>query len=744
MTTAYDYAVAGNPMHMRTTSTNGTSRSSAQVMDLLGRVVRATDVWGTVVTTSYDSEDRPVEVRTVTAKGQATTTTYDYTSDGQVQKVTRDGQALAEMGYQDSTGRLTGADYQNGSSLALSYDANGNVSERTLTIGGEEVSEQVGLSPAGRTLSRKVSGAGTDATWSYAYDRDGRLTSATLDGSAPYGVRTGTWAYELNNASERTKITSPYTPTEGFTYSYAPSGAMRATSDTRFGNRFDYDAAGRATRAGPITLAYDPTGEVERISDGTTTESRVLLGGQVIATAITTPKGQKAIRYSSSGLMLTTEGMIDSQMVSLPGGISAQLPPPPAPKDTGGPAQAGQGTTATTPEPSTTEKAPEPATTQAAPEPAPATTPATTEKAPQPQPEAAPEPATTQAAPEPAPATTAATTEKAPQPEAAPEPAPSPLPIWRYSDLQGSVAWSATGDQGPSETTLYDPDGNRLGDPPALSTNPSRPNLLFEGSSTSPLSIPVSQMGVRSYVPALGIFLQPDPVPNGSTTAYNYAAGDPVNASDTSGAAPDFGTWWKENWGTVVRVTVAVGIGTAVGVLTAGAGSSVATAVAWGLLSGAAAGAASDYGAQVVGNYIDGKGSASWTDIDWVSFAISAGTGAVLGGLGGGLRAFRAGSPWTPRGSAVTYRFDGYNNLVVRGIDNIKASQGFLIENGDFVATRLTYRYGAKPVAAGQRSNNVVIDLRDATNAERGAMARWDLTIFGFKPEINAFAGLVK
>ena len=169
----------------------------------------------------------------------------------------------------------------------------------------------------------------------------------------------------------------------------------------------------------------------------------------------------------------------------------------------------------------------------------------------------------------------------------------------------------------------------------------------------------------------------------------------------------------------------------------------MATAVAWGLLSGAAAGAASDYGAQVVGNYIDGKGSASWTDIDWVSFAISAGTGAVLGGLGGGHRALRAGSPWTPRGSAVTYRFDGYNNLVVRGIDNIKASQGFLIENGDFVATRLTYRYGAKPVAAGQRSNNVVIDLRDATNAERGAMARWDLTIFGFTPEINAFAGLV-
>lgn len=42
-------------------------------------------------------------------------------------------------------------------------------------------------------------------------------------------------------------------------------------------------------------------------------------------------------------------------------------------------------------------------------------------------------------------------------------------------------------------------------------------------------------MGVRLYHPALGRFLQVDPVPGGSANPYDYVTQDPVNQEDLSG-----------------------------------------------------------------------------------------------------------------------------------------------------------------------------------------------------------------
>gem|GEM_PF-840478 len=75
--------------------------------------------------------------------------------------------------------------------------------------------------------------------------------------------------------------------------------------------------------------------------------------------------------------------------------------------------------------------------------------------------------------------------------------------------------------------------------------NPLQTASLFGGSAEygwlggkarrTQLPSGVIQMGLRSYVPALGRFLTPDPVKGGSANAYDYVDQDPVNGYDLTG-----------------------------------------------------------------------------------------------------------------------------------------------------------------------------------------------------------------
>jgi RHS repeat-associated protein len=106
-------------------------------------------------------------------------------------------------------------------------------------------------------------------------------------------------------------------------------------------------------------------------------------------------------------------------------------------------------------------------------------------------------------------------------------------PVLQLTNLHGDVIGTAYL-SGTATALASTADTSEFGVP----TTSLPPKYSWLGADEIPTELPsgVLDMGARSYVPQLGRFLQPDPIPGGSANAYTYTFGDPVDTFDPSGA----------------------------------------------------------------------------------------------------------------------------------------------------------------------------------------------------------------
>ncbi|WP_433585479.1 PA14 domain-containing protein [Microbacterium hydrocarbonoxydans] len=255
-------------------STNGSKVTT--VTDLLGRTVTYTDVFDTVTTPTYDpATGRVTQISTTPAGGAASVTAYTYDLDGKVKTVTVDGQQLAAITY-DALQRLQQIAYPGGSALtAIGRDKAQRVTSQTWSVAGQTVTDTVKLSQSGRVVQQTSATGATTNISTYGYDTAGRLTSATIPGHQLTYAFGASGACGVNTAASmsgnRTGLTDVWT---------APGQAPVTTSTS-----YCYDWADRLTSStvtGAISgatsvadgvaaseIEYDARGNTKRLGDMT-------------------------------------------------------------------------------------------------------------------------------------------------------------------------------------------------------------------------------------------------------------------------------------------------------------------------------------------------------------------------------------------------------------------------------------------------------------------------------------------
>jgi RHS repeat-associated protein len=331
-TVTSDFAVGGNPLTTSVadgaeTDTDGTIMTT---VDLLGRVVSYTDVWGKTTTTSYDGLGRAVQ-----SVGPAGTLGYTFDTAGRVETMSLDGAVVAAPAY-DANGELTSVSYPsgvgstgNGTTLtALTKDPAGRPTGLTWSLAnGVLVSDAVTRSRSGKIVDQTIDG--TDpypAGSNFVYDAAGRLIEARVPGHTySYGYAATGGCGVAQAAGMNTNRTS-LSVDGGAAVAYCYDHADRLTSTTAAGytGTIGYDAHGNTTQVAGETRGYDAADRHLSTTKGSTTVSYTRDATDRI---VARHDGTTTVKYaySASGdtgdATLDNSGAVIERTISLPGGV---------------------------------------------------------------------------------------------------------------------------------------------------------------------------------------------------------------------------------------------------------------------------------------------------------------------------------------------------------------------------------------------------------------------------------------
>ncbi len=252
-TTSYEILTTGARTTQTATAVAGSPNGSKIIIDtgFLGQTTRYEDVFGTVTIPTYHAQTgRVTQVVTAPTIGAAQTTAYTYDADGKTTTVNINGTTYATPVY-DSKQRLASVTYTGGSKL---NQITRDVASRTTGLewtfpAGETVTDTVVRSQTGRIIRDTLSQGSTSYQSTYTYDAAGRLSKAVIPGhTLTYGFA-NTGGCGPNTAAgasgNRTSLTDVYT---------APGQSAKTTT-----TQYCYDWADRllsSSVTNPVTGAH--------------------------------------------------------------------------------------------------------------------------------------------------------------------------------------------------------------------------------------------------------------------------------------------------------------------------------------------------------------------------------------------------------------------------------------------------------------------------------------------------------